>query len=135
MLNLFQFRDYAFLSQAAYRDLSALPSNAPSDRLGQALTDVVPILGKDNIFTDYQAQLLTGSATADPTDGYSFVDHHANDPVGFSASVFKSNADGSYTVAVRGTEPGGLQYVTDLLVTDALGVGHSGQTTIIPGTY
>ena len=128
MLNLLQFRNYAFLSQAAYRDLSGMPVNAAPEVLEQALKNADSTIGIKNIFTNIQAQYLTGSATAtDLTDGFSFIDHHPNDWVGFSATVFQSNADGSYTVAVRGTEPSGLQIPLDLLSADGLGVVLAGK--------
>ena len=119
---------YSWLSQAAYLNLSGLNSTTSTGTLEQALKDSQGSeIGRDNRFATKQAGLFTGSATFDPTDGFNFIDHHANDLFGFSATVFKSNADSSYTVAVRGTEPSGLQLPLDLLLADGLGVVLAGK--------
>ena len=59
--------------------------------------------------TNPDKQFSTTQATSftDISSGYGFVSHLPNDSRGSCATVFRSNADGSYTIAVRGTEAGG----------------------------
>ena len=59
MSNFLSLRDYAFLSQAAYRDLSTLPWKAAVDDLEARLTNVDAVIGKDNVFASGQAKQLT----------------------------------------------------------------------------
>ena len=113
------------MSQASYLDFSGLAQNDLrifEDKLkGTSLN-----AGK--IFATEQVATFTGSATpSNPTDGFSFVSTHPNDPTGFSATVFKCNADNSYTIAVRGTEPSGLQILADLVWADGVGVVLAGK--------
>jgi Ca2+-binding RTX toxin-like protein len=80
--------------------------------------------GLGNKFAVKQADIFTDAAT-----GFSFQHHQPNiSGNGFSATVFKSNETGAYTIAVRGTEPGlsGVG-VDDLLRADLLGVVLSGK--------
>ncbi|MDZ7651119.1 MAG: hypothetical protein U5L03_00355 [Burkholderiaceae bacterium] len=117
-----KLRDYAFLSQASYRNLTALPRGSGGVALEDKLTDNAPgVLNPPNRFAIDQAKLLTGSVTADPTDGYTFLHQTPNGPRGFSASVFESNAPERRTViAIRGTEPSSI--VDDILDADVLGL-------------
>jgi Ca2+-binding RTX toxin-like protein len=69
--------------------------------------------------------MLGFTSAAQPTrarDGFSFVSYTTNDSTGFSATVFKSNAEQSYTIAVRGTEPTLGQALQDLIWADGGGV-------------
>lgn len=71
---------------------------------------------------------MAHSATpSDSTDGFNFVHHTPNDNTGFSATVFNSNADNSYTIAVRGTEPSGIEFFKDLVWADVIEVIFEGK--------
>ena len=89
--------DFAWMSQASYRDLTGLTRGDP--RLSTFLTDN-RAFAQDNRFATRQAVAFTNV-----TAGYAFQHQQANDGNGFSATVFSSNASGQYTIAVRGTEP------------------------------
>jgi hypothetical protein len=104
--------NYSWMSQASYLDLSSVILGSPG-----SLRDYLQLkaLNDDKIFAADQATLFT-----DPANGFSLISHLPNTPNGTSLTVFSSNADGSYTLAVRGTEPGG-QLGTDLLQ-DIVGV-------------
>jgi hypothetical protein len=123
-MNFSTFRDYAFLSQASYRGLAALLRNASAQQLEVALSDPDPnVLSPQNRFADAQAKMLTGSNTANPTDGYTFLHQAPNGPRGFSASVFASNDGGRAVIAIRGTELDTLgAIVNDVLDADVLGL-------------
>jgi hypothetical protein len=127
-MDFLRLRNYAFLSQASYRNLTALLSGASAVDLEAALKDAqVGVLSPGNRFAAAQAELLTGRATtADPTDGYTYIDQRPNRPSGFSATAFQSNADGRIVLAVRGTEPD-TDFVADLLDADGLGVVLAGK--------
>ena len=95
MTTLKEISEFAQLAQAAYVDLTEM-NNA---RVRDALIGL-----KDKAFSATQASRLIGP------DGYSVVDisANANDDVGFSATLFKSNRPdepNTYTLAIRGTEP------------------------------
>lgn len=70
-----KWRDYAFLSQASYRDLTSVLRGADPTALERALTDnAAGVLNPANRFADFQAKQLSGSASGnDPTDGYTFL--------------------------------------------------------------
>jgi hypothetical protein len=120
-LTIKQLTNYAWMSQASYLDFDGLSPNALPGQIEDKLTNTRSI-NAHNIFTSAQAALFTGSNTSDPTDGFSFVSYAPNYlNTGFSATVFKSNADNSYTIAVRGTEPE-ISLSGDLFRADALGV-------------
>ena len=114
-INFSAARNYSWMSQASYLDLSTV-INGNTDDLIRWLKNSP--LNADKIFASDQATSFTA-----PTTGFTFIDHHPNDYlVGFSATVFKSNADQSYTIAVRGTEPTLGQAYADLWNADVLGV-------------
>lgn len=126
-MDFLNLRDYAFLSQAAYRDLTALQRRALFSDLEARLTaGGQGVLSPANRFADPQAKMLTGSTTADPTDGYTFIDQRPNRPSGFSATAFQSNADGRIVLAVRGTEFD-TDFVADVLDADFLGIVLAGK--------
>jgi len=104
-LTIKQLMDYSWMSQASYLNLDGLALGNVPDLIGKLKSSDI---NKSNIFTDHQAKLFTGSATSDPADGFNFINHIPNvDDTGFSATVFQSNEDNTYTIAVRGTEPPG----------------------------
>lgn len=120
--NLKSLADYAEMSQAAYLDFSSvIPNNSNALEINLR-TD---IFAPDKKFAQKQAQEFSDSQA-----GFSFLAHspgtNGNDTYGFSATVFRSNADGAYIIAVRGTEPD-AQYRLDLWQADALGVVLSGK--------
>jgi len=89
-----QKRDYAWMAQASYLDFQGL---SPYDTgLASKLKNTASVNGA-KILADGQIKTFVDSNT-----GYQFVNHQANTDSGFSATVFKSNADGSYTFALRG---------------------------------
>lgn len=88
-------RDYAWMSQASYLDFQGL--SAYDIALESRLKNLSSI-NADKIFADEQSNTFVDSAT-----GYQFVNHQANTDSGFSATIFQSNADESYTFAIRGT--------------------------------
>jgi len=108
--------DYAWISQAAYRGFQDSDLGNPNGLYARLTND--DRLGRDKKFAADQAAVFTASTT-----GFSLASYQPNDVTGFSATVFKSNADSSYTIAVRGTEQNSL---TDLLNADLLGVVLSG---------
>ena len=120
VLTIKQLLNYSWMSQASYLDFTELAQNNPTGLEAKLINSPI---NKGDIFTAIQAQIFTGSATsADPTDGFSFVSYAPNyQDTGFSATVFKSNADSSFTIAVRGTEPE-FSLSGDLFRADALGV-------------
>ncbi|MEO8628242.1 MAG: lipase family protein [Betaproteobacteria bacterium] len=103
---------YAWLSQASYRALDNLSGNQVRAFIEKLTTVNDDGFSPGNVFTQQQADSLTDSAI-----GYSFVNQYPNDAAGFSATVFRSNENGSYTIAVRGTEPTRWN-PSDLLVAD-----------------
>ncbi|TLS65381.1 hypothetical protein FEF65_13025 [Mariprofundus erugo] len=109
-----QLKFYSWMSQASYLDFQgtgSLQAQLISSQINQ-----------DKIFASEQANTFTA-----PAISYSFISHAPNDSSGFSATVFKSNADGSYTIAVRGTEPGLFSgFFSDLLNADVIGVALEG---------
>ncbi|MHB1429787.1 MAG: alpha/beta hydrolase family protein [Rhodocyclaceae bacterium] len=112
--------NYSWMSQASYLDLTAVvQGNADSLRDGLQTKSI----NDDNIFSQQQADIFIDSTT-----GYSFINQLPNTVNGTSATVFRSNADGSYTIAVRGTEPD-AQLFTDLLQ-DAIGVVLAGKAKV-----
>ncbi|WP_205074060.1 hypothetical protein [Parvibium lacunae] len=115
-----KLRDYAWMSQASYLGLDDAVPYSQSSLFGQLIGDA---FNKANLFFDGQAKLFTNT-----TNGYSFVSQLPNTPNGTSLTVFKSNADGSYDIAVRGTEPG-AQLFTDL-VEDFWGVVLAGKAKV-----
>jgi hypothetical protein len=120
-LTIKQLTNYAWMSQASYLDFTGISNGATSTALeGKLITSVI---NAHDIFTADQARAFTGLNTiSDSTDGFSFVSYAPNyQDTGFSATVFKSNADNSYTIAVRGTEPD-VAPVNDLFYADGLGV-------------
>ena len=126
-LTIKQLLNYSWMSQASYLDFNGLTQNdlqALRNKLQESTINL------HNEFVDKQA-----SAFTNPIDGFSFVSHAPNyQDTGFSATVFKSNTDNSYTIAVRGTEPE-LFNSADLTRADALGVvlqkgNNRGQTPI-----
>lgn len=125
-LTIKQLTNYSWMSQASYLDFIGVSAANFEDRLQD-----IQQINNDKIFAIEQARAFTGSATTDPTDGFSFVSYAPNyQDTGFSATVFKSNADGSYTIAVRGTEPPPGANLDDLVNADALGVALKGSASI-----
>ena len=120
-LTIKQLTNYSWMSQASYLDFTGVSSGATGLALEGKLTN--SIINAHDVFTADQARMFTGSnTTADSTDGFKFVSYAPNyQNTGFSANVFKSNADNSYTIAVRGTEPE-FSLSGDLFRADALGV-------------
>lgn len=119
-LTIKQITNYAWMSQASYLDFGGLSQNALPSQIEDKLTNTGSINAHD-VFTIDQAKAFTGSNTT-ALDGFSFVSYAPNyQDTGFSATVFKSNADNSYTIAVRGTEPA-FSLSGDLFRADALGV-------------
>jgi len=129
MTSFEKLREYAFLSQAAYRGLSDLPVGVSNSGLQEKLTKTTPdAIGGDNVFSENQAKLLTGGVTSATSGGYTFFNQQANTKSGFSATVFQSNnSDRRVTIAVRGTEPDHLIDSVDLLDADVMGVALSGE--------
>ena len=122
-MDFLRFRDYAFLSQASYRNLTAVPRGADARALEVALTvDGPNVLSPGNRFAAAQAKMLTGSTTADPTDGYSLLHQTPDGARGFSARVFASNDGQRTVVAVRGTGTEPNSVVDDILNADFLGL-------------
>ena len=108
--------DFSWMAQASYLDFSGVALG--TDALFKTKLKDNPYDPK-SIFSSKQADIFT-----DPTTGYSFQAYLPNDAVGFSATVFKSNAaPNEYTIAVRGTEPDTL---SDLSA-DVLGVVYTGK--------
>lgn len=119
-LTIKQLLNYSWMSQASYLDFIGVASGATGSTLEGKLIN--SIINAHDAFTATQAETFTGSNTSDPTDGFSFVSHAPNyQDTGFSATVFKSNVDNSYTIAVRGTESE-FSLSGDLFRADALGV-------------
>lgn len=111
------------MSQASYLDFSGVPIQTSGTSLQNLLTNNP--LAQDKLFASFQAKNFT-----DATKGYSFIGQLPNTSNGTSVTIFKSNdaSDGSYTIAVRGTEPG-AQIGMDLLQ-DVLGVVLAGKAKV-----
>ncbi|MDO8262337.1 MAG: putative Ig domain-containing protein [Gallionella sp.] len=114
-----QLLDFSWMSQAAYLDFSGLVQNDSEALIDKLKTGTI---NAGNIFAPGQATTFT-----DPTNGFNFISHMPNDWTGFSATVFESNTDGSYTISVRGTEPTLWHALPDLVWADGLGVVIAGQ--------
>jgi hypothetical protein len=115
-----QLRDYSWMSQAAYLKLDGI-APAIRDSLAEALTIEKTPFNPTNLFSPSQATMFT-----DSSKGFSLVSHQPDQTSGFSATVFKSAANGSYTLAVRGTDVEN-QVLEDLINADVLGVLMTGQ--------
>jgi len=114
----------SWLSQAAYLDFTGRTRLTPVGEIDQILRTSTFNLG--NRFAARQSEQLLGLRTsADPTDGFAFVDHLPNTSAGFSATVFKSNGANEYTIAIRGTELSSLS--ADVLNADILGIALRGR--------
>lgn len=109
-----QLRNYAWMSQAAYLDLSDIKN----EDLNGALTTEKRGSDISDLFADDQASLFTHTQT-----GYSLVSHRPDQSSGMSATVFKSSSNGGFTLAVRGT----TQPFQDMIQADFLGVVIAGQ--------
>jgi Ca2+-binding RTX toxin-like protein len=112
--------NYSWMSQAAYLDLVGIAANDTGALIAALQSSP---LNNQNKFVEQQAKAFTNV-----TNGYSFINQLPNTVNGTSATLFKSNADGSYTIAVRGTEPD-AQFITDLLQ-DAIGVVLAGKAKV-----
>lgn len=112
--------NYSWMSQAAYLDLAAVSTNNTF-----ALLDALQnsALNAQKKFFEQQAKIFT-----DPATSFSFISQLPNTGNGTSLTVFTSNKDGSYTIAVRGTEPSLLE-PSDLLA-DLLGVVGAGKAKV-----
>ncbi len=96
IFDLTKATNYSWMSQASYLDLtSVILDSAESLRTYLKARTI----NEGNIFADQQAIAFT-----DPAPRYSFINQLANTPNGTSATVFKSNKDGSDSIAIRGTE-------------------------------
>ena len=119
-INLTAAKNYSWMSQASYLDLSVVIAGNRSSLIGNLIDSP---LNADKIFAANQADSFT-----DPTTGYSFINQLPNTVNGTSATVFRSNANGSYTIAVRGTEPD-APFFTDVLQ-DIVGVVAAGKAKV-----
>jgi hypothetical protein len=115
--NYTELKTFAWMSQASYLDFTDL--NQSSSILAQKNILQNSTLGTDKRFATKQADVFT-----DATKGFSFQNYIPNDSEGFSATVFKSNENGEFTIAVRGTHP---TSPIDLLIADGLGVVLAGK--------
>jgi hypothetical protein len=97
-LTTLQLQNYAWMSQASYLDFQGLSTGNETDLINKLKESSI---NGDNSFEDKQAGLFIDT---DFTGGFNFISHQANTDEGFSATIFLSNADNSYTFAVRGTE-------------------------------
>ena len=97
-MGLLELRDYAWMSQASYLDLK----NVIEGNVATLLDELEgSTFAPDKQFAEIQAKEFT-----DASAGYYFVDHMQDDATsGFSASVFSSNNNSEYTIAIRGTDP------------------------------
>lgn len=119
-MDILKVRDYAWMSQAAYLGLEEVLSGQ------RTLTSELQLdaYDKPSRFAANQADTFT-----DPATGYSFIHQRPNTTSGFSATVFASNVEVGYTIAVRGTEPANNPG-SDLLEADGLGVVLSGEAKL-----
>lgn len=122
-----QLLNYSWISQASYLSFEGLDKNTlvttVQERLGRGL------INEDKNFASEQAKTFLGLTT--PADGFSFQAYRPNrgnifsGGDGFSATVFKANAGGQYTIAVRGTEAS--LFNPQDLIEDTLGVVLAGK--------
>jgi Ca2+-binding RTX toxin-like protein len=117
-INFTAAKNYSWMSQASYLDLSTVISGN-ADSLVNWLKSST--LNADKKFVSDQATTFT-----DRTTGYSFISQLPNTTNGASLTVFKSNENNTYTIAVRGTEPD-QQFGVDLFDADVIGVVLAGQ--------
>jgi hypothetical protein len=87
-----QYYKYAQLAQASYGLFDGVDYSR-----GAVIASL--IADKKGDFTAQQALDFTNL-----TNGYALVQTQPTTSEGFSASVFKSNADGEYILSIRGTE-------------------------------
>lgn len=119
-IDFYMSRNYSWMSQASYLDLSEVVWGDRAGFVGMLQDSFINI---DKKFTANQAAVFSDSST-----GYSLISQLQNTTNGASLTVFKGNKDGSYTVAVRGTEPG-QQSGTDI-VEDLIGVVLAGKAKV-----
>ena len=72
----------------------------------------------DKLFSKTQAEIFT--------ENYTFISHQPNTLTGMSSTVFQSKEDGSFTFAMRGTEPS-AQGGIDAAIEDLTGVVLAGK--------
>lgn len=122
-----QLRDYSWMSQASYLSFEELNKNTLVTTVRERLR--AGLINEDKNFATQQAETFLGLTT--PADGFSFQAYQPNrgnifsGGDGFSATVFKANADGQYTIAVRGTEASFFN--PQDLIEDLLGVVLAGK--------
>ena len=99
--------NYSWMSQASYLDLSAVTPGSANSLVGSLKQNS---LNDDKVFADKQAATFV-----DPATGYSLFSQLPNTTNGTSLTVFKSNEDNTYTIAVRGTEEWTVDFAEDAL--------------------
>lgn len=127
-MNLWQLRDSAWMSDAAY---NAFRPEARGDQrllaedlLSAALADP----GGSSTFTLAQSEAFAGLRPIAGQSTYSLLWHEPNTSSGFSATVFRNTGSGEVTLAIRGTEFNAnlFNLYTDLLRADILSIGLEG---------
>ena len=118
-MNASSRRNYSWMAQSSY--LNLVPVTKGTIPFFRALT-VDDGFANDKRFTSVQA-----SAFIDVESGILVTNHQPNDTAGFSATVFKTSASNSFTIAIRGTETSGSQFLSDVLNADVLGVVLAGR--------
>ena len=115
MSTISRYFDYARLADAAYVDLSST-----------TWTDPVQVAIRADLALKLPLKLAQNTFNASPT-GWQVAHYYdtENSTNGFAATLFKNSAN-RYVLGVRGTEPEGLQLVTDLLWADLKEIGFVG---------
>jgi len=108
------------MAQAAYLNLSGLPADVSSDQLQARLRS--SSINPSNVLSESQARVFSLEG-----EGIALKSQQLNDSAGFSATVFKKSASNSFTIAIRGTETSGSQFLSDVLNADVLGVVLAGR--------
>jgi Ca2+-binding RTX toxin-like protein len=124
-MNLFLFRDFAWMAHAAYNTFRLESAASPSS-LAEDLR-APPRPGAAAAFEPSQADAFVGIGLRAGQSTYSMLLHQPNSTSGFSATVFRNSQTGEVTLAIRGTEYSSVQPFThDAWNADILGVGLQG---------
>lgn len=124
-MNLWQLRDFGWMSSAAYNSFRVEARGNPQFFAEDLSRSATADPSGPRTYTILQARAFAGVEPVAGQATYSLLWHEPNTTSGFSATVFRNVANGEVTLAVRGTEFNSnlFNLYTDLLKADILGIG------------
>ncbi|TNG02744.1 MAG: hypothetical protein EP297_00840, partial [Gammaproteobacteria bacterium] len=109
---------YSQLANAAYINLDEYATIMPVDLVFEAND-------QHRIPTTLAERMFDPNLPENQDQGvWNVIDYHGNDDSGYAATLFEKN--GEKVLAIRGTEPTGLQFYHDLIVADLAQIGFIG---------